>query len=175
MDEGLDFDDTTISVGALRECIDGKHKKRKISFPPLPAQGGAGGTDGSDSSPPPAAGGKRGRQVVWHPRAGQYLCIRAGDLIVQNIRDLDTLSPVESNFYIFRNTDANATRNANVPLYEAAYKCADGTLVRVQKKHLKMAYTLCGRKDVSKAWSLLPPQGDIPYWVDRFAFCRVKN
>lgn len=173
MAEGLDFDDETILVGALRLHVEEpRNKKQKVSL--SPASGAEGGS----------AGGKRGRHVVWHPPAGQYVCVRPGDLIVQNIRDLDSLgqTPSESNFWIFHNTDPNAGRNPHVPLYEAVYKCADGTLVRVQKKHLKIAYTHCGRKDVKRAWSLLCPPGGaggagapLPYWVDRYAFCKVKG
>lgn len=150
MNEGLiDFEDTTLSVGALRACVlKPKQKKQKTEKV------------------------KKGRQVVWHPRPNQYVCIREGNYIVPNLVALDTHVPQESHFYLYKNTDANASRNPHVPLYEAAYQCADGTLVRVQKKHLKVAYAACGRKDVKRAWEML--EGGLPYWVDRFAFCRVK-
>jgi len=95
-------------------------------------------------------------------------------LIIEEIAFLDTHQPEESNFYIFKNTHQHASRDEDVPLYEAAYKCANNTWIRVQKKHLKIAYTKCGRKDVAKMYEI-NKETNLPYWVDRYVFCKLKQ
>jgi hypothetical protein len=143
-----------VTIGALKafqsgELFEGEKKRQKIS---------------SDK--------KRGRHITWYPN-NHYECIREGDLIIEDVSFLDTHQPEESNFYIFKNTHQHASRDESVPLYEAAYKCANNTWIRVQKKHLKAAYLKCGRKDVTKMYEI--NEDGLPYWVDRYVFCKLKQ
>lgn len=115
---------------------------------------------------------KRGRHIVWNPH-NHYECVREGDLIIENTSFLDTHQAEESNFYIFKNTQLHASRNEDVPLYEAVYKCANNVWIRVQKKHLKVAYARCGRKNMDKMYEM--EDNGLPYWVDRYIFCKLKQ
>jgi len=115
---------------------------------------------------------KRGRHIIWNPH-NHYECIREGDLVIEDVSFLDTHQAEESNFYIFKNTHQHASRDEDVPLYEAVYKCANNTWIRVQKKHLKMAYTKCERKNMDKMYTI--EDDGLPYWVDRYIFCKLKQ
>jgi hypothetical protein len=80
-----------------------------------------------------------------------------------------------SYLYIFKNTDPGVERNPSVPLYEATFYCADrgGYHVRAQKCHLKRIYAQCGHTNRQLAWNVDEITG-VPYWVDRYAFSRMK-
>jgi len=113
------------------------------------------------------------RQIIWTHHS-HYICIREGKRLMRNVEEINTIvQPDEADFFIYQNTHACARRDIIVPLYEAAYKCMDGTLIRVQKKHMKAAYMSCNRKDIREAWSVDQTSG-LPYWVDRFAFSKTK-
>jgi hypothetical protein len=79
----------------------------------------------------------------------------------------------ESLFSIFKNVDTNLNRNETIPVYEAVYLCENGQYYKVQKKHLKMAYTNAKKLENSKAWTFGEKQ--LPYWVDRFIFTRLNQ
>ncbi len=128
-----------------------------------------------------------GRHVIWNPFA-KYVCekgveyslIRKGRP-VRNEEEVDRLfkeksSLKEDYFFLFKHNDINVRRNKRIPLYEAAYYCSDTNYyIRVQKCHLKQAYANSGRCDKDAMWSLVDEDNDIPYWVDRHAFCKQSQ
>jgi hypothetical protein len=112
--------------------------------------------------------------VKWK-HGNEYVCIREG-VEIESTTVLDQLHKTkklqEHMFYIFRNIDRNVTRNQEVPLYEAVYKC-NGVYLKVQKCHLKQAYMNSGRTDTSRMWTI---QADgVPYHVDRYAYCKQSQ
>lgn len=117
---------------------------------------------------------RKKRQIKWSTN-NHYMCIREGSKIMANMDEINELfEPTEDLFFIYKNTRLCASRDNDVPLYEAVYMCKDGTLVRVQKKHLKAAYAQANKKDVKKAWDM-DEQGILPYWVDRFVYSKIKK
>ncbi len=117
-----------------------------------------------------------GRHVKWHP--GQnYICISKSEHVFKQLSDIDTYYAnnliQESLFSIFKNVDTNLNRNETIPVYEAVYLCENGQYYKVQKKHLKMAYTNAKKLENSKAWTFTDKQ--LPYWVDRFIFTRLNQ
>lgn len=131
----------------------------------------------SCDSPPPNGGGesrkKIKRQIKWNPN-GHYKCIKDSERVMQNMDEINEITnPCEQDFCIYMNEHECASRDKDVPLYEAVYKCRDGTFVRVQINHLKAAYTAAGKKDVKKAWDINEQDG-LPYWVDRYAYSKIK-
>lgn len=119
---------------------------------------------------------KRGRHVVWTAQA-DYICIKEGREIKTEI-DAEQLFRAgtldESYFYIFKHKDAvDMDRNTAIPVYEAVYFCTDREkYVRVQKCHLKCAYSNARKTNAKFAWNL--DEGGIPYWVDRYLCSRMK-
>lgn len=115
---------------------------------------------------------KKKRQIRWNTN-NHYKCIKEG-LEMSNVETINELTqPTEDMFFIYKNTHACASRDNDVPLYEAVYKCQDGSLIRVQKKHLKIAYNQSNKRDVKRAWDV---SGEgIPYWVDRFVYSKIKK
>lgn len=114
---------------------------------------------------------RKKRQIKWDPHT-HYKCIKESNRIMKNIDEINSItSPQEEDFCIYINTKECASRDRDVPLYEAAYKCQDGTLIRVQINHLKRAYTQSGKKDIKRAWEVDEDSG-IPYWVDRYAYSK---
>lgn len=112
------------------------------------------------------------RQVRWMDH--HYTCIRNGSRMMQNVDEINELStPTEDLFFIYKNTHTCAERDADVPLYEAVYKCQDGTLIRVQKKHLAIAYSLSNKTNMEHAYKV--DDAGLPYWVDRFLFSKIKK
>lgn len=76
----------------------------------------------------------------------------------------------EKHIYIFRNNDPNVQRNTAMPMYEAVYWCNERKCwLMVQKSHLKIAYRNAGKTARASMWDI--DSEDIPYWVDRYAFC----
>lgn len=126
---------------------------------------------------PAAATAAKSRHVTWTPGV-QYECVRKGTRVLTSEGELDELFSKRSSdiherlFFIFRNRDPSVERNANVPLYEACYACADGRYLKVQKCHLKLAYTHAERTDAARAWDV--DEHGVPYWVDRYAMCKMK-
>jgi hypothetical protein len=111
------------------------------------------------------------RQIKWEPHT-HYKCIKESTRVMKNIDEINSITfPQEEDFCIYINTKECASRDRDVPLYEAAYKCQDGTLIRVQINHLKRAYTQSGKKDIKRAWEVDEDSG-IPYWVDRYAYSK---
>lgn len=121
-----------------------------------------------------ATGAKCGRHVKWTPGT-QYRCIREG-VQLESESELDRLFKTkqlaENMFYIFKNVDKHVSRNQDVPLYEAAYKCGD-VFVTVQKRHLKQAYTNSKRTETASMWLILAD--GTPYHVDRYAYCKQSQ
>jgi len=120
------------------------------------------------------------RHVRWDPGT-TYELVRAGApwRTTQDIDDAHRRGALtEAHLCVFRHSGA-IDRNADVPKYEAVHMIAGNATggapqyVRAQKCHLHQAYTNSGRADMRCAWAL----GDdgLPYWVDRYAFCRVKQ
>lgn len=143
------------SIGDIKEVVERAQKKR-------PRERNA------------KSGGGGGRHVKWNP--GQdYVCVRNG-VEMESETALDhlfkTKQLTESLFYVFKNVDTNVERNEDVPLYEAVYLCG-GRYYVVQKRHLKQAYANSKRNDVKQMWDIL--EGGVPYYVDRFAYCRQSQ
>lgn len=118
---------------------------------------------------------KKKRQIKWNPT--HYECIKEGSKLMENLEEINSLTePREEYFFIYKNVHECASRDKDVPLYEAVYKCKDDTYVRVQINHLKTAYMASGKKDCKKAWNVFSTTEGvkIPYWVDRFAFSKMK-
>jgi hypothetical protein len=114
------------------------------------------------------------RQIRWTSNS-HYRCIRESQRVMRNIDEINEITePREEDFCIYMNDRECASRDKDVPLYEAVYKCQDGTLVRVQINHLKAAYNAAGKKDSKRAWDV-NDQDNIPYWVDRYAYSKIKN
>lgn len=153
MTEGL-----SISIGALKRLQNDSLWKCK---------------DRNESSNATVSANIKKRQITWSNHT-HYRCIREGKRVMRNVDEINSIAqPEEADFFIYQNTHVCAQRDIIVPLYEAAYKCMDGTLIRVQKKHLKAAYMSCNRRDTKQAWSVDQISG-LPYWVDRFAFSKTK-
>jgi len=113
----------------------------------------------------------RGRHVKWDP--SMYTLIRKGQAL-QNTANIDVLfsekNVEESLFYIFRHKNATMERNETIPLYEAVYYC-DGFYVRVQKKHLTMAYRKAGKCRKARMWDI--EEDGTPFCVDRHCFSMI--
>ena len=124
------------------------------------------------------AGVKKGRHVKWQP-GNLYVCVRKATQVFTSVAQLDEMFQkeliTEDCFCIFQHVDNQIGRNAVIPMYEAVYVCNNNLYYKVQKKHLKMAYTNSKKLDNSKAWTF-DNQTKLPYWVDRFIFTRgIKN
>jgi hypothetical protein len=118
-----------------------------------------------------------GRHVRWDP-GEQYVLLRAG-VPWKCARDIDAAYQLgaleETQLYIFQNADKRVVRNPDVPRYEAVHYCADANAyVRAQKCHLQQAYGNADRTDPECMWSTDAATG-LPYWVDRHAFCKLKQ
>lgn len=110
------------------------------------------------------------RNVAFDPT--NYNLMRAGNVVVASETDIPSLCD-EQNFYIFVHKDTNMHRNQDVPAYEAAYLTKQGRYLRVQKCHLRQAYSKCKRTDLTKMYSMMPD--GTPYWVDRFIFSKESQ
>jgi hypothetical protein len=112
---------------------------------------------------------KRGRHVAWKP--GDSYALLRGGIAVSNEAAIDALllqhKCDDAFFYLFKHTDPNLrTRNALVPIYEAAYYCSEtDRYVRVQKCHLRQAYARAGRTNAALSDSIM--DDGLPYQVDR--------
>ena len=121
---------------------------------------------------------KRGRHVVWTAQA-DYICIKQGTPIKTEI-DAEQLfrsnQLTESYFYIFRHKNAaDMERNSAIPVYEAVYFCTDREkYIRVQKCHLKCAYSSATKTNAKFAWLIEEGEDGLPYWVDRFLCSKIK-
>lgn len=151
-----------VTIGTIRE--ESKLKKQKTKKPQL-----------KDTS---SGAVKKGRHVKWQP-GDLYVCVKKANLEFSTVSQLDEMFNqgliTEDCFCVFKHIDDQIGRNAVIPLYEAVYVCNTNNYYKVQKKHLKMAYTNSKKLDNSKAWSF-DPQTNLPYWVDRFIFTRgIKN
>lgn len=119
---------------------------------------------------------KKGRHVAWKPN--QYTLLRSGTP-VSSTKDIDILynqdAITENLFHLFKNTDDSlqSERDDTIPLYEAVYYVLTPSplYIRVQKKHLQMAYSKMDRADKSKMWDIL--EDGTPYWVDRYIFTKL--
>jgi hypothetical protein len=85
---------------------------------------------------------KAGRHKRWEDLDNAYVLIRKGREVrdkkhIESLFESEELD--ESWFFIFKQKDEYAARNHVFPLYEAVYACADGTMLRVQKRHLSFA------------------------------------
>ena len=113
----------------------------------------------------------RGRHVKWE-HANNYTLLRLGTRIFENTSAIDALFKEdgieEEHFYIFRRNEL-CDRNDTIPLYEALFKTQTAGFVRVQKKHLAMAYRKVGRCRKENMWQVDSENG-LPYWVDRYCF-----
>ncbi len=150
-----------LTIGKIRE--ESKLKKQKIT---------------PKKQPKDASGGvKKGRHVKWQP-GDLYVCVKKAKQEFTTVSQLDEMFNqgliTEDCFCVFKHIDDQIGRNAVIPLYEAIYVC-NSNYYKVQKKHLKMAYTNSKKLDNSKAWTF-ESHTNLPYWVDRFIFTRgIKN
>jgi hypothetical protein len=126
----------------------------------------------------PAKNVKRGRHVVWTAQS-DYICIKEGvpiktEIDAEQLFRAGTLD--ESYFYIFKHKDAvDMDRNTAIPVYEAVYFCTDREkYVRVQKCHLKCAYSNARKTNAKFAWNVDEEGAGVPYWVDRYLCSRMK-
>jgi hypothetical protein len=110
------------------------------------------------------------RNVMFDPT--HYNLLRAGDLIIKSEAEIPSLND-EKHFYIFVHKDTNMHRNQDVPAFEAAYLTKEGRYLRVQKCHLRQAYSKCKRTDLTKMYDMMPD--GTPYWVDRFIFSKESQ
>ena len=115
-----------------------------------------------------------GRHVTVVPDS--YTLIREGKPL-ESTSVIDTLfaqgSITESLFFLFRRTEDEELieRNDTMPVYEALYLCGGNRYVRVQKKHLEMAYRQLGRSEKARMWDIM--SDGTPYWVDRHCFTKM--
>jgi hypothetical protein len=141
---------------------------------------GKGGGSGSDA----AASNKRravaqpsaGRHVAWAPREGRDVCVQRGRRAFESEAAIDAAfrarELAEEDLYVFFNGDA-AERNEEVPRYEGVFAVSNGGGFRKAKKaHMKLVYA--GRTDRSRMWHV-DPTTNVPYWVDRYAFCKMRQ
>lgn len=112
------------------------------------------------------------RNVRFDPSL-YYKLIRPGKVVVQYEGDIPNLADDEANFYIFAHVDEKLHRNQDVPVFEAALLTKQGYYLRVQKCHLRQAYSKCKRTDLNKMYELMPD--GTPYWVDRFIFSKESQ
>lgn len=132
--------------------------------------------------PPPPPSKKRktttqtpgaiGRHVRWNPHPN-YALVREGSEVIQDETHIQTLhrdgALTMEHMCLFKHRDVHLERNAQIPVYEAAYWCAAlGYYVLVQKRHFVGIYNVSKRRDRTRKWDIL--DGGDPYWVDRHLF-----
>lgn len=128
-----------------------------------------------------AAATKQGtsRHVPWTDEdASHYTLVRKG-IPMPSTAEADRLFGAkqiqEAHFYLWKHTDPHLERNASIPKWEATYFFEDRQQhARVKKCHLKIGYQSAGRVSHDEIWSL-DPQTRLPYWVDRYAFSKIKQ
>lgn len=125
---------------------------------------------------PAAAPLAHGRHVKW-AHAHLYEQVRAGIPIAsqQALREMALQKTItEAHFFIFRHRTPLVHRSKLMPRYEAAYWCeADQAWLLVQKGHMRTAYRNARRVQRALAWTMV--DGNLPYWVDRYAFSAEKK
>ena len=129
-----------------------------------------------------AAGGAaakkyKSRHVVLDTVKEGYVLVRKGipiknELVLEQLYADNEIE--EAHFFIFKKRDDHLERNKTIPVWEACYFCTETSYyLRVQKCHLKQGYTNSGRTDKEKMWTFDPSSGGgLPYWVDRYIFCK---
>lgn len=114
-----------------------------------------------------------GRHALWR-HSEVYEKMRDG-IPVASEADIQQLARsgalTEGHFFLFRHRDQGVPRNATLPRYEAVWRCGNRWLL-AQKGHLRQAYAKEGRVHRERAWSMM---GELPYWVDRYAFSKMKK
>lgn len=138
--------------------------------------------------PKPVNNTTKTRQVEL-PNPQNYILIRPGSRTFASHEELTAAAEAnelqEDMFFLYRHKDDTVLRrSAEVPVWEACFclcpsREAGGTkTIRAQKSHLRQAYTNSGRTNSALAWSFLSVtdgQEGPPYWVDRYAFCKMNQ
>lgn len=126
-----------------------------------------------------AAGTTSSRHVAWTDEdASHYQLVRKG-IPLANTAEADHLFETkrleEAHFYLWKHNDPHLERNPSVPKWEATYYFEDRKQhARVKKCHLKVAYQGAQRVSHDEMWTL-DAQTRLPYWVDRYAFSKLKQ
>lgn len=129
------------------------------------------------TSPPT---GTASRHVPWTvDDASSYQLVRRGIPLAGGATEADRLFATkqlqEEHFFIWKHNDPHLERNPSVPKWEATYYFEDrDEYARVKKCHLKVAYQNAGRCTHADVWTV-NPQTQLPYWVDRYAFSKLKQ
>ena len=120
-----------------------------------------------------------GHNATWR-NAHLYACVREGGQVFAHEQEINTFYKSrqleEAHLWLFKHKDARATRNEITPLYEAVWAIGPTDRRRwvlAQKCHLAFVYGRAKRTRTDAMWSVL--EDGTPYWVDRFAYRKVKQ